>query len=101
MGWSNLPFGVSRRSSQGSIPWPCIQHILAKKEESIGHPLERLPQTICLGRHISSLGDEIVNGLQQLGEDHEISGVDVETRDRPPLLRKRKEDEDRSSACSG
>lgn len=41
---------------------------------------------------MSSSGDEIVNGLQQLGEDHGISGVDVETRDLPPLPRKRKED---------
>ena len=73
----------------------------AKKEESIGLPLERLPQTIRLERHISSSGDESVDGLQQLGEDHGISGVDVETRDLPPLPHQRKEDESRSSACSG
>ena len=73
----------------------------AKKEESIGLPLERLPQTIRLERHISSSGDEVVNSLQQLGEDHGISGVDVETRDLPPLPHQRKEDENHSSACSG
>lgn len=75
--------------------------LTAKKEESIGQPLERLPQTICLGRHVSPPRDEIVNGLQQLGEDHGISEGDVETRDLPLLPHKRKEDEVRSAACSG
>lgn len=82
--------------------WGRNTDLTAKKEESIGQPLERLPQTTYRpGRHISSSGDESVDGLQQLGEDHGISGVDVETRDLPPLPHQRKEDESRSSACSG